>query len=76
MLLTTGSVFSIKIPYHNKGVQVEQNAVYVKLQSSVGIVVMWNRDDAVMVTVASLIYLPHKSLFKAKPNTDGSTQTI
>ncbi|XP_075883254.1 mucin-2-like [Nelusetta ayraudi] len=39
----------IKLPYHIKGVQVEQNAVYIKLQSSVGIVVMWNRDDAVMV---------------------------
>lgn len=50
MPLTKGSVFRIKIPYHNKGVQVEQNAVYLKLQSSVGIVVMWNRDDAVMVT--------------------------
>lgn len=65
MSLTKGSVFSIKLPYHNKGVQVEQNAVYIKLQSSVGIVVMWNRDDAVMVTVA----------FKAEPNTDSSNQT-
>lgn len=52
--LTKSSGSSIKLPYHNKGVQVEQNAVYIKLQSSVGIVVMWNRDDAVMVTIACL----------------------
>lgn len=53
--LTKSSGSRIKLPYHNKGVQVEQNAVYIKLQSSVGIVVMWNRDDAVMVSVACLI---------------------
>lgn len=52
---TRSSGSRIKLPYHNKGVQVEQNAVYIKLQSSVGIVVMWNRDDAVMVSVACLI---------------------
>ncbi|XP_070763114.1 mucin-2-like, partial [Enoplosus armatus] len=39
----------IKMPYYNAGVQVEKNAVYIKLQSKVGIVVMWNGDDAVMV---------------------------
>ncbi|GAA6221448.1 mucin-2-like isoform X1 [Lates japonicus] len=39
----------VKMPYHNAGVQVEKNAVYVKLQSKVGITVMWNGDDAVMV---------------------------
>lgn len=37
------------MPYHNAGVQVEKNAVYIKLQSKVGITVMWNGDDAVMV---------------------------
>ncbi|KAF7658620.1 hypothetical protein LDENG_00009980 [Lucifuga dentata] len=39
----------IKMPYYNAGVQVEQNAVYVKVQAKVGVVVMWNGDDAVMV---------------------------
>ncbi|KAM9854785.1 mucin-5B [Aulostomus maculatus] len=39
----------IKMPYYNSGVQVEKNAVYIKLQSTVGIVVMWNGDDAVMI---------------------------
>ncbi|KAF3688740.1 Mucin-2 [Channa argus] len=41
----------IKMPYYNAGVQVEKNAVYIKLQSKVGITVMWNGDDAVMVEV-------------------------
>uniref|UniRef100_UPI0014481FD3 mucin-2 n=1 Tax=Epinephelus lanceolatus TaxID=310571 RepID=UPI0014481FD3 len=39
----------VKLPYHSAGVQVERNAVYFKLQSKVGITVMWNGDDAVMV---------------------------
>uniref|UniRef100_A0A8D3DUY0 VWFD domain-containing protein n=1 Tax=Scophthalmus maximus TaxID=52904 RepID=A0A8D3DUY0_SCOMX len=39
----------IKMPYYNAGVQVERNAVYIKLHSKVGITVMWNGDDAVMV---------------------------
>ncbi|XP_056138439.1 mucin-2 [Lampris incognitus] len=41
----------IKLPYNNAGVTLEQNAVYTKLQAKVGIVVMWNGDDAVMVEV-------------------------
>ncbi|XP_034734969.1 LOW QUALITY PROTEIN: mucin-2-like [Etheostoma cragini] len=41
----------VKMPYYNAGVQVEQNAVYIKLQSKVGITVMWNGDDAVMVAL-------------------------
>ncbi|XP_037109335.1 mucin-2-like isoform X50 [Syngnathus acus] len=41
----------IELPYYNSGVQVENNAVYIKLQSKVGLVVMWNGDDAVMVEV-------------------------
>ncbi|XP_054475427.1 mucin-2-like, partial [Anoplopoma fimbria] len=39
----------VKTPYYNAGVQLENNAVYIKLQSKVGITVMWNGDDAVMV---------------------------
>ncbi|XP_045893037.1 mucin-2-like [Micropterus dolomieu] len=39
----------IKMPYYNAGVQVERNAVYIKLQSKVGLIVTWNGDDAVMV---------------------------
>lgn len=37
------------MPYYNAWVQVERNAIYYKLQSKIGIVVMWNGDDAVMV---------------------------
>ncbi|XP_029289229.1 mucin-2-like [Cottoperca gobio] len=39
----------VKLPYYNAGVQVERNAVNIKLQSKVGLTVMWNGDDAVMV---------------------------
>uniref|UniRef100_A0A8C4DDR5 Mucin-2 n=1 Tax=Dicentrarchus labrax TaxID=13489 RepID=A0A8C4DDR5_DICLA len=41
----------VKMPYNQAGVQVEKNAVYFKLQSKIGIVVIWNGDDAVMVEV-------------------------
>ena len=40
---------SINLPYLNAGIQLERNAVYTKLQAKVGLVVMWNGDDAVMV---------------------------
>ncbi|XP_031715388.1 mucin-2 isoform X3 [Anarrhichthys ocellatus] len=39
----------VKTPYYNGGVQLENNGVYIKLQSKVGITVTWNSDDAVMV---------------------------
>lgn len=39
----------VKLPYVNAGVQVEKNAIYIKLQSKVGLTVMWNLADAVMV---------------------------
>ncbi|XP_073327912.1 mucin-2-like [Pagrus major] len=47
--LVTVNGLPVKLPYYNAGVQVEKNAVYFKLQSKVGLVVMWNGDDAVMV---------------------------
>ncbi|KAI3371238.1 hypothetical protein L3Q82_023860 [Scortum barcoo] len=47
--LVTVNHLPVKMPYYNGGVQVEKNAVYFRLQSKVGIVVMWNGDDAVMV---------------------------
>lgn len=52
------------MPYYKSGVQVEKNAVYFKLQSKVGIVVMWNGDDAVMVTDSSFrnMYVGKKGL--------------
>uniref|UniRef100_I3JNC4 VWFD domain-containing protein n=1 Tax=Oreochromis niloticus TaxID=8128 RepID=I3JNC4_ORENI len=41
----------VKLPHYQAGVQMERNAVYIKLQSKVGIIVMWNLDDAVMVEI-------------------------
>ncbi|XP_032380519.1 mucin-2 [Etheostoma spectabile] len=49
--MVTVNNIPVKMPYYNAGVQVEQNAVYIKLQSKVGITVMWNGDDAVMVAL-------------------------
>ncbi|CAL8327457.1 unnamed protein product [Arctogadus glacialis] len=43
----------INLPYLNAGIQLERNAVYTKLQAKVGLVVMWNGDDAVMVELDS-----------------------
>ncbi|XP_067090253.1 mucin-2 [Osmerus mordax] len=43
----------IDLPYYNAGVQLERNAIYTKLHSKVGITVMWNGDDAVMVELDS-----------------------
>uniref|UniRef100_A0A8C6Q3F8 Mucin 2, oligomeric mucus/gel-forming n=1 Tax=Nothobranchius furzeri TaxID=105023 RepID=A0A8C6Q3F8_NOTFU len=39
----------VTLPYYKGGVLVENNAVYIKLQSKVGFTVMWNGEDAVMV---------------------------
>ncbi|XP_070827990.1 mucin-2-like [Chaetodon trifascialis] len=47
--LVTVNGLPVKLPYYSAGVQVEKNVVYIKLQSKVGIVVMWNGDDALMV---------------------------
>ncbi|XP_072241241.1 mucin-2 [Leuresthes tenuis] len=41
----------VTLPFHKGGVQVEKNAIYIKLKSKVGITVMWNTDDAVMVEI-------------------------
>ncbi|KAK5598353.1 hypothetical protein CRENBAI_014353, partial [Crenichthys baileyi] len=41
----------VPLPYYKGGVQVENNAVYIKLQTKVGFTVMWNGDDAVMVEI-------------------------
>uniref|UniRef100_A0A8C5H008 Mucin-2-like n=1 Tax=Gouania willdenowi TaxID=441366 RepID=A0A8C5H008_GOUWI len=41
----------VSLPYFKAGVHLEQNAVYIKFQSKVGITVMWNREDAVMVEI-------------------------
>ncbi|KAI4825293.1 hypothetical protein KUCAC02_020979 [Chaenocephalus aceratus] len=47
--MVTVNDIPVKLPHFNAGVQVEKNAGNIKLQSKVGITVMWNGDDAVMV---------------------------
>ncbi|XP_027128683.1 mucin-2 [Larimichthys crocea] len=47
--LVTVNGLPINLPYHNAGVRVEKDPIYMKLQSKVGIVVMWNGEDAVTV---------------------------
>ncbi|XP_029952621.1 mucin-2-like isoform X2 [Salarias fasciatus] len=42
---------NVTLPLIRLGVQVEQNAAYIKLESKVGVTVMWNGDDAVMVEI-------------------------
>ncbi|XP_035379605.1 mucin-2 [Electrophorus electricus] len=39
----------IKLPYYLAGVLLEKNAIYTKLYAKLGLSVMWNREDAVMV---------------------------
>uniref|UniRef100_A0A3Q2CGB5 Mucin-2-like n=1 Tax=Cyprinodon variegatus TaxID=28743 RepID=A0A3Q2CGB5_CYPVA len=41
--------YEVHLPYYKGGVQVENNAAYIKLQAKVGITVMWNGDDAVEI---------------------------
>ncbi|XP_029378516.1 mucin-2-like isoform X2 [Echeneis naucrates] len=48
---TTINDEKINLPYYNSGVEVENYYVYIKLHSKVGVTVMWNYDDAVMVEV-------------------------
>lgn len=54
ILIKAFSLFPrVQMPYYISGVQVEHNAVYYKLQSKVGILVMWNGEDSVTVTDSS-----------------------
>uniref|UniRef100_A0A3B5QI73 VWFD domain-containing protein n=1 Tax=Xiphophorus maculatus TaxID=8083 RepID=A0A3B5QI73_XIPMA len=41
----------VPLPYYKAGVQVKNNAAYIKFQSKVGFTVMWNGEDAVMVEI-------------------------
>ncbi|KAL6474550.1 hypothetical protein MHYP_G00181110 [Metynnis hypsauchen] len=39
----------VKLPHYEAGVLVEQSAVYLKLFAKLGLSILWNRDDAIMV---------------------------
>ncbi|XP_027886235.1 mucin-2 [Xiphophorus couchianus] len=41
----------VPLPYYKAGVQVKNNAAYIKFQSKLGFTVMWNGEDAVMVEI-------------------------
>ncbi|XP_016319945.1 mucin-2, partial [Sinocyclocheilus anshuiensis] len=38
----------VMLPVHVAGILVEENAIYIRLYSKMGITVMWNKEDAVM----------------------------
>nr|XP_021326446.1 mucin-2 [Danio rerio] len=43
----------VTLPVHVSGILVEENTIYTRLYSKMGITVMWNKDDAVMVELDS-----------------------
>ncbi|XP_048014153.1 mucin-2 [Megalobrama amblycephala] len=44
---------NVTLPVHVSGILVEENTIYTKLYSKMGITVMWNKEDAVMVELDS-----------------------
>ncbi|XP_073724623.1 uncharacterized protein muc2.1 isoform X2 [Misgurnus anguillicaudatus] len=51
--LVTVNEQNVTLPIHVSGILVEKNAIYTKLYSKIGISVMWNRDDSVLVELDS-----------------------
>ncbi|XP_056596650.1 mucin-2-like [Triplophysa dalaica] len=51
--LVTVNEENVTLPIHIAGILVEENSIYTKLYSKLGISVMWNREDAVMVELDS-----------------------
>uniref|UniRef100_A0A9J8CQW9 Mucin 2, oligomeric mucus/gel-forming n=1 Tax=Cyprinus carpio carpio TaxID=630221 RepID=A0A9J8CQW9_CYPCA len=43
----------VTLPVHVAGILVEENTIYTRLYSKMGITVMWNKEDAVMVELDS-----------------------
>ncbi|CAH2326337.1 mucin-5AC-like isoform X1, partial [Pelobates cultripes] len=43
----------VTLPYSQFGVQIQQNSVYVKVTAKLGLVIMWNEDDALMLVLPS-----------------------
>uniref|UniRef100_A0A8C1GC53 Mucin 2, oligomeric mucus/gel-forming n=1 Tax=Cyprinus carpio TaxID=7962 RepID=A0A8C1GC53_CYPCA len=46
-------LFRVTLPVHVAGILVEENTIYTRLYSKMGITVMWNKEDAVMVELDS-----------------------
>uniref|UniRef100_A0A8D0C6R1 Mucin 2, oligomeric mucus/gel-forming n=1 Tax=Salvator merianae TaxID=96440 RepID=A0A8D0C6R1_SALMN len=47
MVVVDGQI--AKTPYYSSGVLVEKNDIYTKVYAKVGLIVIWNREDALMV---------------------------
>jgi len=43
------SFFRVTLPVHITGILVEENTIYIRLYSKMGVTVTWNKEDAVMV---------------------------
>ncbi|XP_075568549.1 mucin-5AC [Pelecanus crispus] len=39
----------VQLPYSQSGITIEKSSIYVKVASKVGIVLMWNEDDSIML---------------------------
>ncbi|KFZ66548.1 hypothetical protein N338_00978, partial [Podiceps cristatus] len=39
----------VQLPYSQSGITIEKSSVYVKVVSKMGIVLMWNEDDSILV---------------------------
>lgn len=52
--------FRVTLPVHISGILVEENTIYIRLYSKMGITVTWNKDDAVMVRLCGSIWVQNK----------------
>ncbi|KFP59725.1 hypothetical protein N322_03153, partial [Cariama cristata] len=39
----------VQLPYSQSGITIEKSSIYVKVASKMGIVLMWNEDDSILV---------------------------
>lgn len=40
---------SVKTPYYSSGLLIESNDVYTKVYAKLGLILIWNQEDALMV---------------------------
>lgn len=49
-------LYSAKTPYYSSGILVEKNSAYTKVYARVGLILIWNREDALLVYVTFDFY--------------------
>lgn len=49
MYLSVIPLYRVKTPYYSSGVLIEKNNIYTKLYAKVGLILIWNQADALMV---------------------------